>query len=277
MSSSARLLASSRIPMTLILLATSSAAAAVEPLDTFNFRVGSYISTFDSQVRADGEFSDGSTLDLDRDLNLDQDNAVALVGVTWRPFDHHEFGLSYYQDDSSASRRLQRDIVFDDTVYPASATVRSEFDLSAYEASYVWWAASHERWALGPRLGVIWYDISLSIELELDVNGNPGGGLISSDVSGGLPAPTIGGSWRWTPADQWRISADAGYFSADINDVEADVMFGRAGVEWYPWERVGFWLDYTISDVDAEVAQSRLNGNFNFRDSGVRLGISYRF
>lgn len=155
--------------------------------------------------------------------------------------------------------------------------MRSEFAVDTHEASYVWWAASHEKWALGPRLGVVWYSVDLRLDLELDVNGNPASGSVGNDASIDLPEPTIGGSWRWTPGEQWRVSADAGYFSADINSFDADVFYGRAGLEWYPWENVGFWLDYTVSDVDADVDKDRYNGDFVFRDSGVRIGISYRF
>lgn len=277
MSSAVRSVASARFPIVLVLLAASPAAAAIEPLDNFSARVGGYISTFDTQLRADGQTTTGTEFDLDRDLDLDPDSTIALIGLTWRPFERHEFSFSYRQDDKDATRRLQRDIIFDDTVYPASATVRSQFAVDTYEASYVWWAASHENWALGPRLGVVWYSVDLRLDLELDVNGNPASGSVGNDVSVDLPEPTIGGSWRWTPAEQWRVSADAGYFSADINSVDADVFFGRAGLEWYPWENVGFWLDYTVSDVDADVDKDRYNGDFVFRDSGVRLGVAYRF
>ena len=202
MSSPARLLAPRALSLSLLslsLLALAPAAWAVEPLDTFSFRAGGYISTFDSEVRADGEVSNGTPIELDRDLDLDQDNAIAFLSATWRPFDRHEFGLAYYQDDVSATRQLQRDIVFDDTVYPASGTVRSDFDVSAYELSYVWWAASHDNWAMGPRLGLVWYDIELSIALELDVDGNQTDGSISDSVSADLPGISPPTSATWMP------------------------------------------------------------------------------
>lgn len=277
MSSAARPLAPSVVPLTLALIAASPAAFAIEPLDTFNVRIGGYISTFDTQVRADGETTAGTEFDLERDLDMDSDNTVAMVGLTWRPFERHEFSFSFRQDDMDATTRLQRDIIFNDTVYPASATVRSDFSVDTYEASYVWWAMSHENWALGPRLGVVWYSMDLRLDLELDANGNPTTETISNDVSADLPEPAIGGAWRWTPAEQWRVSADAGYFSADVGDVDGDVFFGRAGVEWYPWESFGFWLDYTISDVDVDIDKTRYQGDFVFQDSGVRLGVAYRF
>lgn len=263
--------------LSLGLLGAALPAAAVEPLDTFNIRVGGYISKFDTELSADGETSRGTRIDLHRDLGLDQDNVIAFVGANWRPFEHHEFGFAYYQDSVDSTRQLQRDISFNGNTYQANATVRTDYDLDAYELNYVWWAASHERWALGPRLGLIWYKIGLDIDLELDANGNQATGSVGDSVSADLPSLTIGGSWRWTPADDWRLSAEAGYFTANFNDIDADVSFGRLGVEWYPWERFGFSLDYTINHIDADVQKSRYNGDFDFTDDGLRLGVAYRF
>ncbi|MET0654051.1 MAG: hypothetical protein ABWY94_00560, partial [Pseudoxanthomonas sp.] len=246
-------------------------AWAVEPLDTFSARIGGYVSTFDTEVRADGETSNGTDVDLERDLGLDEEDAIGYVGLTWRPWERHELGFSYYGTDLEGTRVLERDINFDGEVYEASATVRTEFSVDAYEAYYVWWAASHDDWALGPRLGLIWYRASIGLQVTVDAGGEQGEGSASSSVSADLPAPTIGGSWRWTPADDWRISADAGYFAADINGIDANVTFGRAGVEWFPWDRVGFSLDYIISNIEADADKDSFRGHFDFVDSGVRL------
>lgn len=253
------------------------AAGAAEPLDKFSVRAGGYLSTFDTQVRADGESSSGSEIDLHRDLGLDENDALAYAGFTWRPWEKHELGLSYYGKSSDKTKVLERELEFDGQVYEASATVKARFDVDAYEAYYVWWAASNERWALGPRLGLVWYSADLSIDLKADAEGEQVGGSVAGDVSADLPAPTIGGAWRWSPAEDWRISADAGYFAAEFNDIDADVTFGRAGVEWLPWERVGFSLDYVISRIQADANKDNFNGRFDFVDSGIRLGVVYRF
>ncbi|GAA5073974.1 hypothetical protein [Lysobacter panacisoli] len=260
-----------------LLAAFSLPCFAVEPLDTFSARVGLYVTDFDTEVRADGETSAGTRVDLERDLGLDSSNNIAFVGLTWRPFDHHEFGFSYYQDDADATRRINRDIEFNDTLYETSSTVRAALDLDAYEAYYVWWAASKENWALGPRFGLLWYSMSLELSLEVDANGNQIGGQVSEKIDADLPAPTIGGSWRWAPVDDWRFSADVGYFSADVDNIDADITFGRAGVEWFPWESTGISLDYTVRKIEADAERSSFLGNLDFVDSGIRLGVTYRF
>ncbi|WP_372017259.1 hypothetical protein [Pseudoxanthomonas sp. 10H] len=253
-------------------------AAAIEPLDTFSASVGGYVTRFDTRVRVDGDALGGTSIDLSKDLGLDADDMIGFARLTWRPFDRHEVGLSYFRNAVEADRRLERDIVFDDNVYAAAATVRGHYDVDAVEAYYTWWGFSQRNWALGPRLGVTWYRIELGLELEADVNGDPvAGGTLEDSVSADLPAPTLGAAWRWTPAEDWRVSADAGWFSTEINDIDGDVIYARAGVEWHPWARVGLMLDYTLSDIDARTEREAFTGRLQMRNSGLRVGVLYRF
>ena len=266
-----------RIVLLTAMLGASGSCWAVEALDTFSVRVGGYITNFDTRMRADGQGDTGTRIDLHRDLGLDNSDAIAFVGLTWRPWDNHEFGLSYYQDSGDAERNLHRDIEFNGEHYDTNTRIKANLDIDSYEAYYTWWAWNRESWALGPRVGLLWYKLQLGLDVKVDANGNATGARASNEVSADLPAPTIGGSWRWSPGEQWRIGADVGYFQADVNDIDADVTYGRGGVEWFPWERWGFSLDYTIRRISADVRKSRYDGNVRFVDSGLRLGVTYRF
>lgn len=260
-----------------VLTSLAPQAHAVEPLDTFSVRIGGYTSSFDTEIRANGETTEGTEIDLERDLDMDPDNLVGFVGFTWRPWQNHEFGFAYYGNDSSKTRVLTRDIEFQGETYEVNSTVDSDFDVDVYEASYVWWAANHENWALGPRFGLMWYSVDVRLSMEIDGAGNQVNGARRGEVGTDLPAPTIGGAWRWVPAEQWRVSAEAGYLSAKVSDVDADIAFGRAGVEWFPWENWGFSADYVVSRIKADSEQDDFDGDFRFVDRGFRLGAVYRF
>lgn len=269
-----------RLALALLAAAAPFAAQAVTPLDTFSGRFGGYIKQFDTEVRADGQTQQGNEIDLDRDLGLaGQGNAIAFVNATWRPLDNHEFGIGYYQDDTSATRRITRTFDFDGNTYTANSTVHAENAIDTYEAYYVWWAANNPNWALGPRLGLTWYRIDLSIDVQLDANGNTATNSQRGEVSADLPVPTLGGSWRYVPGGDsaWRFGADGGWFSLNSSGIDGDVYFARVGVEWFPWERWGFSADYTSRRVKIDADKSGFTGNLNFKDSGVRLGAVYRF
>ena len=253
-------------------------AAAVEPLDTLSFSVGSYVNRFDTELRADGHHTgSGTTINLERDLGLNPDDLIAFARLSWRPFDRHEFGLSYYGDSVSADHRLTHDIEFEDELYQAEATAHAHFRLQSLEAYYTWWGISNDTWALGPRLGLTVYRVDLGLELTLDVNGNPvGGGSAEGRYRGDLPAPTLGAGWRWTPAKNWRISADAGMLSTTINRIDGTVSFARLGAEWHPWKHAGLTLEYNFTDVRASTEREHFTGHLDLRDSGLRLGLVLR-
>ena len=90
-----------------------------------------------------------------------------------------------------------------------------------------------------------------------------------------LPSLTLGGAWRWTPGghNKWRIGADAGYFKANINDIDGDVTFGRIGVEFFPWERSGFSLDYTMSKITVDANQVGLHRQSRFHRQRAQARI----
>ena len=261
-----------------VLASTPGLAMAVEPLDRLGFSAGTYVNRVDTTLRADGRVTGaGTSIDLKRDLGLDTGNQLAFARLTWRPFERHEFGLSYYGDSVSADHRLQHDIVFEDDLYQADATVHANLSLKSLEGYYTWWAMSSEDWALGPRLGLTVYRVDLGLKATLDVNGNPvGSGALEDRYRGDLPAPTLGLGWRWTPAQDWRISADAGWLSTEINGIDGTVTYARVGAEWHRWKHVGLLLEYNYTDISASTERNHFTGNLDMRDSGLRLGVVIR-
>lgn len=252
-------------------------AAAVEPLDRFSFSIGTYLTRFDTQLRADGETGRGTRVDLRRDFGLDPEARIAFAGLTWRPFDRHEFGVGYFADSVEADRRLQRDIVFEDKVYEAASTVHARYDLDSIEAYYVWWAFSEDTWALGPRVGLTWYQVDFGLKATLQMDGTPATGELEEHYKGDLPAPTIGAGWRWTPARDWRVSADAGWLSTEVNGIDADIGYGRVGLEWHPRPRFGVLLDYSRFQIDASTRRRDFTGHLRMHNSGLRLGLVFRY
>ena len=256
---------------------TGLAQDGLQPVDRASIQLGFTLPDFDTEVRADGQTSDGTRVDLSRDLGLESSNLVGSLGLTWRPWDNHEFSLTYFNDDSDATRRITRDISFDGTDYQVNSTLRSEMDVDAYTLAYVWWMKHESNWAIGPRVGMVYYDIDLSLQLTVDAAGNAVSGGARASTSPQLPVPVIGGSWRWVPAKNWRLKLDAGYFSADFDNVDGSVSYLNGGVEWFPWQNWGLTLNYSHQDIDVNASRNAFNGDIDFVNSTATLGVIYRF
>jgi len=255
----------------------AQAGDALPVLDDARLSVGWVLSKFDTNLQADGTVVSGSDIDLDKDLNLDVSNGVAFIGGTWRPFKNHEFGFGYFSNNTDGTRKLSRDIIFDGVTYPVDSTVKADFNVDVYELSYTWWGMQKEDWALGLRLGLVGYSIDTSITLLLDSTGNDVGNSVSNSVSPNVPAPAIGAAWRWRVADQWRLKAEVGYFSANVGGVDGSVSYFNAGAEWFPWARWGLTANYTYQSIDVSVDNSQFNGNLDLSSGLTSIGLTYRF
>jgi len=260
------------------LSASTAMAQELPVLDNASIQLKWALPSTDTTVRADGATSNGTPVDFDSDLGFDDSADTFLIGATWRPWDNHEFALSYYGIDSDATRRLTRNITFDGQTYVTNSTIKSEFSMDTYDMSYTWWGVNEDNWALGPRVGLVYYTMDLGIGATLDANGAPvGSGAAFASISPDVPAPTIGGALRWRPADHWRVKLDGGYFKANVSDFDGTVTYLSGGVEWIPWENWGFTVNYTRSNIDIGSAKVDFNGDLDFTQSAASLGVIYRF
>lgn len=252
-----------------------AAQAAVPLLDKASFTLALAIP--DTTTKVSFESNAGNEpIDFDRDLGLKTDNVVASVGATWRPWDNHQFGLTYYNNSGAKTKTLADPIEWNGVLY--DGTVKAKTNLDSYDVSYIWWAKNEETWALGPRLGLTYMAFESSIDLVADTDGDPvTDSSFNRESNTDVPAPTIGAAWRWLPAENWRVHAEAGYMSATIGDFDGSAMIVSGGVEWFPWENWGFSLNGTRQSIDVNTDQLNFNGDLDLTLSNYNLGITYRF
>jgi hypothetical protein len=209
---------------------------------------------------------------------LEGQNLVASLGATWRPWANHELSFTYFGDENQATRQLSREIVFEGVTYDVDSTVESTSSLSTYDLSYTWWGINNETWALGPRLGVVYYRLGAELEMTLDANGEPvANGAVKATINPDIPAPSLGGSWRWRPADHWRVRLDAGYLNAEIDTFDGSIRYINGGVEWMPWTNWGFSLNLLRQTIRVQGDQADFTGNLDFTQTNASLGVIYRF
>lgn len=270
------------VPVASVLLAMSgycaqAQAVEVEALDTWSVAVGGFALNMDADMRIDGDTAGGEEINLSRDLGLDKDSGVFYISVGWRPFEHHQFDFSYYSDDVSGSKSIDREIVIDDEVFEVGALVESKLGYDAYDLTYTWWVHSIPEQAFGINLGLVNYALDLDVRAELAANGENEAVELSASASADLPAPKIGVSYRRAFGDGWRFSADVSAFKATIGDIDANVFDATAGLEYFPWEHVGARLQYSVNRIRADAEKDAFNGKADLDFSGVQLQLVGRF
>lgn len=265
----------------LLLFGATAGAADAPMLDGFAIDLGLFANNLDADVKLNGDSAGGSRVDLNRDLGLDSSRNLPFIAMTWRPFERHEFGFNYYQDDVSRARTLTREITIRDDAYEAGVELSSKLTYKSYGLGYRYWAWIGDAAALGVGVGMQFYDLDLKLRGSGTIVGPGGSGTVVADLethaSTNIPDPYIGAAWRYQMVDWARLVADAGVFKANVGDVDATLYNVRFGVEFYPWENFGIVTQYMYNRIDADVSKNDFDGNARFTFDGAQVLARLRF
>ena len=227
----------------------------------------------------------GNEIDLDRDLDLAQGNAIAYVGLDLAAVGPTTSSASTTtRNDASAERRIHRDIRVQrhhvPRPSPPSTPNRPSIPTRPITSGG---PPTTENWAARPPLGRGLVPLGPGNPgCDRDANGNQ----VSEQPARGASRRTCrsrawAASWRWVPAGNaaWRLRADGGWFAANVRKGWTPTCGSAgSGVEWFPWENWGFSLDYTARKIKGDSSIRAISmGNIDFLDSGIRLGAVYRF
>jgi hypothetical protein len=262
--------------------AQTASAEVDRALDEVSISVGAFANNSSASLRADGSvLGSGTPVDFDRDLGQGGTKSLPYFDVTWRPWEHHEFELSYFSESNSQTRTLSRNIVFNGKEFIIGSQLGSKFSVDSGSLTYRYWAWTSDDAAFGIFGGLQWYSISLDVNGTVGVVGSDGGvtqtGSASAKVSSTLPDPSIGLSYRYQMADWARIVADGGGFKVNVENVDATLYNARIGVEFYPWTNFGVVTQYTYNKIEADVDRTNFLGNADIKFSGLQVLLKARF
>ncbi|RPI15991.1 MAG: hypothetical protein EHM60_03145 [Lysobacterales bacterium] len=244
--------------------------------DSFNFALGTFILETDTEVRLDGESGRGSQIDWERTFG-DGDATRFRFDGTWRFADRHKLRALWFNNSVSQSRRLDRDISWGDVVYPTSAEVDAEFEFDVYELAYEYVLLKRERYELSGTLGLHYTDLSLAIDGEGTVDGQPVAGGIREEGSVGAPLPVVGVRGLWNLTHSFWLDASAQFFALSIDDIDGNLQDYRFAVLWQPKTWLGVGAGYNQFTIDVDVTKDRFEGALDWTYRGPMLFYSASF
>ena len=255
--------------------ALPSLAGAVPVLDTFSVQAGAYAYTLDGSVRVDGSAGAGSKLDFSRDLGIDSGRHVGTLALSWRPFERHEFGFSYFGDAVSGARSASTAFRFLGREYPAGVELHSRVHYDVYGLSYTWWGWVDGQSALGIVGGILDYEYGVRLRGSAEAGTN----AVSFDVevNAHALAAALGLTWRRVLNEHVRIFAGAGGLKAELDGVDQWVWSANLGVEYLPWENFGFRAQYSGNRLYTEIDERLFKGEARFAFAGLQVLAIARF
>jgi hypothetical protein len=251
----------------LLHLLVQTANAEIDP--KFSVSVGAFFTDRDSQTRIDGATNPGTEVDLEGDLGLEKSDTVFRVDAYWRFAEKHRLDFSTFDLSRSATKLIERDIVWDDTTYPVSAEVDVTADLEIYKAAYTWEFLKRGRSFLGATIGIYVADIGASISAESI------GSSESDDLTAPLPVVGLRGEYRF--AERWSIRGSAEVFFIEYGDYDGSLYDLFAGVDFSVTDNIAVGVGFNSVQLDVGVSKAGFQGDLNWQYDGALAYLKFDF
>jgi hypothetical protein len=253
--------------------APSVRAESGNPLsDRLNISLGGFLLNTETNLRVDGA-TRGTEIDAERDLGL-KDSDRFRIDAYWRMTPRQKIRLMYFDTDNEATKTLDRELVYNDLVYPVNVEVRAKTETTVTELAYEFTFLRGDMYDLSGSFGI--HNLKFSSSLEGELNGQPLANLSSaSQANGPLPVLGLHGVWRFH--EKFYIDAMIQYFSIGVDEYDGSVTDYTASAVWQfsrHWGVGAGWNNFvTKVDVDGE----RFNGHLRWKYGGARIFVTASF
>jgi len=271
--------------MALTLLAVPSPAAAQNkygPLfDKFAFKVAGSFASLTTEIRIDSEtLEQGTKLNFEDDLNLDNNKMIPTFGFDWQIAQRHKLSVRYQDINRRSTSQALTEIRWGDTVIPINADIRLGYDIKQGFLDYAYYPWVKERWAAGFGIGFRIMEIKATLSYqdeEHDITG-------STEAKGSGPLPYLYFEYRRMLSDHWRFQTGLGWLSVKVGDMDGSQWVGRASFEYLLGERWGFGAALNVATIDVnwkglqnEEGQSVLTGSISMDINDITIFARVRF
>ncbi len=260
-------------------LALASGIACAQPSPALD-RVSIWLGGYDAHANTDIGASDrsgqyGGDFNLEKDLGFNSHKSVPRARLDFLVGDSQGFSLDYYSVNRTRTQSLARNISYAGNDYSAAATVRGKLNFDFGSAAYRWWFGQGND-AFGVGLGGAWYRVHAGISGEASVNG-ASIGQASSSTADSAWAPMLQLGWRHAFNNQWRMYVDASGVKKNGGRLNGHIVNAALGVEWFPWQNVGFGAEYNYTRIVLHQRKHDYNANLDMKLDGPSLFVRFRF
>lgn len=180
---------------------------------------------FDTKLRVDNSaVLQGTEVAAEDDLGLQASQVLAQGELTLLPGEHHLVRLSGLSSHRSASKFVEKEIVFDDQTYLVGERVDSQLNLTMVGLTYGYRFLVRDRGELTGTFGIQ--------VAQVQANALVRSRVLRDAESGVAPLPLVGLEGRFDLSKRWSFETRLQYLKVNISDVDGSILDWRLGLTW---------------------------------------------
>ncbi|MGD9321292.1 MAG: hypothetical protein PVH99_15070 [Desulfobacteraceae bacterium] len=244
--------------------------------ERFKFIGGVFLPAIDTEVRVDNtSLGIGDKINLQDDLGFDDKQTTFYGNAYWRFFSRHRIGVGYFRFKDEVTATAQRDLQIGDEIYPAGASISSEFKFEIFPIHYSYSFIKREKMEFSGTLGLHWYRISFGVGGSASLAGLDAGADVEAEANAPLPLLGLQFQYHFTP--KWTASILAEAFALSYGDFDGSLVNLAARTEYWFFNYLGVGLALNWFRLDVEVDSGDWRGELEYKYWGPQIYITARF
>lgn len=255
--------------------------AAAEERDPLQSKIvvdlGWFFMSNDIRVRVDGETSDAIGTDVDFDDtfgvgDFDRFRAEAL----WRIAPRHMLRGMYFENERSATRSLEREVVWRDRTFPVDASVTASTQLSVAQLSYEYAFLRRDNYELAGGIGIHLVEMGLGLAATLSAQGGSVSGAVEEDARSDAPLPVLGLRGLWRLPNNFYVTGQVQYFQLELDAYSGSLIDLKASLVWQCTDHLGLGIAYNDFGFRFDI-EDRFDGRLRWNYGGAFAFASFMF
>lgn len=274
----------SRLALCTLLMATAAAPAFADQspaLDRFNLSIGVFRGDTHTDLAGGSKNVSPAVrerLSFENDLGFPEHNTIYRLRADGLFTDHNGWAVDYYRLNRSRSTGYAATYPAADGDVDVSAQAKGRMTLQLGTAAYQHWFGSQAD-VFGLGVGAAYYHVNLRLSATGSASQNgevvTDSGAVSYREGAWAPLVTVG--YRHAFNDQWRLYANASGIKKNGGPLSGHIYNGALGLTYYPWQQVGFGVEYSVSKIHLNRDGSNYQADLNIKTTGPGVYVHWRF
>ncbi len=210
---------------------------------------------------------------------MGEDATTYWGNVSWRFYEKHRISAGYFQFKRDATATATDDLQIGDEIYPAGASLSTEFSIEVVPIAYAYSFMKEEKYEFGGTLGLHWNTINFDVEGSASLGDLDADADVSVDAVAPMPLFGLMFDYHFTP--KWTVGTNAQIFFLDISDntfsFSGTITNLRLNTDYWLFNNFGLGAAINWFALDVEVDDSEWKGDLDYQYLGLQLYASIRF
>jgi hypothetical protein len=245
--------------------------------DSLVINAGVFVLGTDVKGRLNGNTTANSDVDFNGTFGKPSDVSRARLDALWRINPKHHLRFLYFNDETTRTRAIDRDVTWGDATYHLGASVESVTKFSVYELAYEYAFVREPTYEIAASGGVHYMDMSFQLSGAATVNGGTVAQFSRQSSSLPAPLPVIGLRAGWAVSPQWYLGAQGQVFAIKVDGYDGNWTDVRLDATWMFSRHFGIGTGYNYFGARIDVDRTAFHGRLDLAYSGLQVFLTGSF